>query len=243
MRFQALAIHTEKIHDPLVWKRLRFVLSTLSRKGSRATLFVYPFRAIVAGKSDVALERVKWAWSQGHEVAQHTHFYKGESIDKPERVTDLSGKNVIHCLRRDHAWLSQICRPGGFTSGGWAVPPALYPALVELGFEYDCSARHPALRRPQTPHMVWLVKPELRKFEQGRVLLVPTTHSLKGSLFRFRGGDLETGLNDVRYRIVYFHDYDLLRWEVYLAVWTVILLGGTWGACRDLVDSFRRGWE
>lgn len=242
MRFRALAVHTEKIHDPLVWKRMRFVLNTLRRKGSRATLFVYPFRAIVAGKSDIALEGVRWARDQGHEIAQHTHFYKGQFIEKPEKVRDLSEENVVYCLRRDQAWLSQIYHPRGFTSGGWAVPPALYSALVELGFEYDCSARSPILRRAQTSHMMWLNKPELRKFERSTLFLVPTTYGLKDGLLRFQGGDLVTGLNDVCYRLVYFHDYDLLRWEGYLAVLMVIFIG-TWRTCGELVDALRRRIE
>jgi hypothetical protein len=68
-RFQALAIHTERIHDPLVWRRLRFILNALGRKGSHATLFVYPFRAIVEGKSHIALSRIERVRSAGHEIA------------------------------------------------------------------------------------------------------------------------------------------------------------------------------
>ena len=241
MRFQSLAIHTERVHDLLVWKRLRLVLSALSRKGSRATLFVYPFRAIVEGKSDIALKRIEQVRSDGHEIAQHTHFYKGELIDKPNKVTDLSQDNVIYCLQRDHQWLSQVGLPRGFTSGAWAVPPALYPTLVELGFEYDCSARCPALRKLNYPHMMWLSGPELRRFEQGRLLLIPTTHGLKDALFHLRRGDLQTELDSIRYRLVYFHDYDLLRWEAYLASLTLVLIGGDWRTCGELADFLEGG--
>ena len=241
MRFQALAIHTERIHDLLVWMRLRFILNALGRKGSHATLFVYPFRAIVEGKSHIALNRIEQARSDGHEIAQHTHFYKGQLIDKPNKVTDLSQENVANCLRRDHQWLSQVCLPRGFTSGAWTVPPALYPTLVELGFDYDCSARCRALTNLKHPYMTWLSGPELLRFAQGRLLLIPTTHGLKDALLHLRRGDLQTGLDGVRYRLVYFHDYDLLRWEAFLAALTLVLIGGTWRTCGELADILEGG--
>jgi len=240
-RFQALAIHTERIHDPLVWRRLRFILNALGRKGSHATLFVYPFRAIVEGKSHIALNRIEQVRSAGHEIAQHTHFYKGQFIDKPNKVTDLSQENISNCLRRDHQWLSRICLPRGFTSGGWAVPPALYPALAELGFEYDCSARPVGWKNLDHPHMLRLREPETRRFWQSELLIIPTTHGLKDAIFYFRTGDLAAGFRGLRYRLVYFHDYDLLRWEAYLAAWVLVHVGGAWRTCGELADALKGG--
>jgi hypothetical protein len=240
-RFQALAIHTERIHDPLVWRRLRFILNALGRKGSHATLFVYPFRAIVEGKSHIALNRIERVRSAGHEIAQHTHFYKGQFIDKPNKVTDLSQENISNCLRRDHQWLSRICLPRGFTSGAWIVTPDLYPTLVELEFDYDCSARLLGWKKLDHPHILRLSKPEIRRFKQGELLLIPTTHGLKDALFYFRSGDLQIGLNNFCYRLVYFHDYDLLRWEAYFAALALVLVGGAWKTCGELADILKGG--
>lgn len=129
-RLQALAIHTEKIHDDRVWARLRRLLEVMRQRGHRATFFVYPFRAVVAGCEDAALKRVQALAEAGHEIAQHTHFYLGDRIDKPGKITDLSPENIRNCLERDYKWLARIKPPYGFTSGGWAVTESLYPTLA-----------------------------------------------------------------------------------------------------------------
>lgn len=240
MLWRIMAIHTERIHEDLVWERLRRVLMLLCRKGSRATLFVYPFRSVVAGRSDTALERVKQAFRQGHEIAQHTHFYKGELVDKPNKVTDLSRDNVTLCLERDQQWLSQVARPRGFTSGGWVVPQHLYPVLMKMGFDYACSARRVGLgEKEEGSFKVWLNRPEILRVGGGKLLLIPTTHGLRDALLRLRSSDLPAGFDGIHYRLVYFHDYDLLRWKAYLAVLTLVLVGGPWNTCGALSDLIK----
>lgn len=67
LTLQAMAIHTELIHDDRVWRRLRSLLGLMSYRKNRAPFFVYPFRAIVAGQEEVAFGRVKRLWEEGYE--------------------------------------------------------------------------------------------------------------------------------------------------------------------------------
>ncbi|CEP68819.1 Polysaccharide deacetylase [Moorella glycerini] len=84
----------------------------------QGTFFVYPFRAQVAG-AEIS-ERVQEIAAFGHEIAQHTHFYAGTKIDKPDKVNDLSKENIARCLQRDFETLCDMgFRPYGFTAGGW----------------------------------------------------------------------------------------------------------------------------
>lgn len=214
---QALAIHTEQIHDDRVWARLRSLLDVMSPRASRATFFVYPFRGVVAGQEKVAFERVKRLYDEGYEIGQHTHFYAGEAIEKPNKVMDPSDDNVRRCLERDYQWLERIVAPQGFTSGGWMVPEALYPALAKLAFNYDCSPRSLTIKAGDDGYALWLERPELRKFGEYSLRLLPTTHTLKQMVLPSRWVGMSGTPRQVRYRLVYFHDYDLLRWSVYAA--------------------------
>ena len=97
---RALAFHTERLHDDRVWKRLLLILAIMSRLGSVATFFIYPFRAVVAGR-DIS-DRVRaLAVDHKQEIGQHTHFYAGRSLEKPNKRNDLSHENIRNCIERD----------------------------------------------------------------------------------------------------------------------------------------------
>jgi len=234
---QALAIHTERIHDDPVWARLRSLLDVMSRRSIRATFFVYPFRAIVAGREEVALERVNRLREEGHEIGQHTHFYAGEAIEKPNKVVDLSDDNVRCCLERDYRWLKRIAPPRGFTSGGWIVPEALYPALAERAFDYDCSSRSLVIKAGDAGYAAWLERPEVRRFGEHSLWLLPTTHTLKQMLRLPRWAGLPGAPRRARYRLVYFHDYDLLRWAVYVAAMQIVRFSGIRMTCGQVAAA------
>ena len=202
-----LAFHAERLHEPRVWKKVERVAGWMAEHNMRATFFVYPFRAAVAGKS--ISERVQWLGSLGHEIAQHTHFYAGMKIAKKEKVNDLSKANVVHCIRRDFEMLKESgFSPRGFSAGSWFVNDAVLDALVELGFVYDCSAQFP---RPKTsgpvPNHRWLRAPQYYSNSHGRLLCLPTTCSL-GEWFKW--GRKTISESDQFYQLVYLHDYDLL---------------------------------
>jgi hypothetical protein len=237
MTLQALAIHTEQIHDDRVWARLRSLLDVMSRRRSRATFFVYPFRAIVAGRGEVAFERVKRLREEGYEIGQHTHFYAGRAIDKPNKVLDLDNDNVRRCLERDYQWLGRIVSPRGFTSGAWVVQETLYPTLAELAFNYDCSSRSLTMEAGDSGHAVWLEHPEVRRCGEHSLLLLPTTHTVKHVLRLSRWPGVTAASGRVRYRLVYFHDYDLLRWEFYIAVSLILRLGGIGMTCAQVAAT------
>lgn len=117
---KVLAIHAEKLHDEAVWKRVESFAYKMVKKGIKVTFFVYPFRAHVAGK-DIR-EQVQKLEALGHEIGQHTHFYAGMKIDKPQKVNDLSPENIVYCIHRNFNLLCQMgIKPKGFTSGSWLV--------------------------------------------------------------------------------------------------------------------------
>ena len=128
MTSTTLAFHAEKLHEQRVWKKVERVAGWMAEHNMKATFFVYPFPAAVAGKS--ISERVQWLGSLGHEIAQHTHFYAGTKIAKHEKRDDLSKANVVHCIRRDFETLKEFgFSPKGFTAGSWFVNDEVLDAL------------------------------------------------------------------------------------------------------------------
>jgi hypothetical protein len=192
----ALAFHAEQLHRPEVWSRVETIALRVSRLGSAATFFAYPYRAERQG-ADIS-ERLRFLAGWGHEIGQHTHFYAPGGIDPDSKQDDLSEANVERCLERDFAAIERAgIRPRGFSAGGWKFNDAVQAALIRLGFAYDCSLRGrvPAVRN----------EPLLR---------IPTTHSFR-ELLLLRGA--------VSYRVAYLHDYDLLDDRKYLLLRAFLL--------------------
>lgn len=214
----ALAFHAERLHDDMVYQRVKRIAEWLSRSGKQVTFFVYPFRAEVVNQTSKVIDRVRYLAELRHEIGQHTHFYAGRNIDKPHKVNDLSEDNIRNCITRDFLILQEGgVHPKGFSAGAWIINEIVLFALVDLGFLYDCSAR---LQKMQilykNPNHMWLSEPELWTNEKGKLILLPTTCSL-GEWFR--GGYRLYTNGDVLYRIVYLHDYDVLSFKRYLALW------------------------
>jgi hypothetical protein len=203
---RVLVFHAEWLHADNIWRRVEWVASWLSLKGIRATFFVYPFRAQLAGK-DIG-NRVRALDVLGHEVGQHTHFYEGRRIEKPKKIIDLSELNIVHCLRRDFETLTQMgSLPKGFTSGSWAVDRRVLDVLADLRFDYDCSAQFPKPRElTEANYHSWRRSPYVHSNSRGQVLCLPTTCSL-GEWFKW-GRHVRTG-GIIPYQLVYLHDYDL----------------------------------
>ena len=105
---------------------------------------------------------------------------------------------------------------------------------MNLGFDYDCSARVPSLKKGQEsgPNL-WLLESEKRLIQDGSLILVPTTHTLRQSLLGKgrRTVPLKTG---ERYQLVYLHDYDLLRVPVFLALSLHLMTGRTFLSVHQL---------
>ena len=221
MMLTALAFHAEKLHDDLVYQRVKRIAEWLSRFGKQATFFVYPFRAEVVNQTSKVIDRVKYLAELGHEIGQHTHFYAGKNINKTYKRNDLSKENIRNCIRRDFLVLKKVVYiQRVFSAEAWIVNEIVLSTLIELGFFYDCSARFQKDKNTQNfkknlNHM-WLSKPKLWTNEKGQLVLLPTTCSL-GEWFR--GGWRRYTNGNVLYRIVYLHDYDLLSLTKYLGLW------------------------
>ncbi len=210
------------------------ILAMMRRLRSRATFFIYPFRAVVAGR-DIS-DRVKaLAVDHEQEIGQHTHFYAGRSLKKPNKLNDLSPENIRNCIERDFEWLCRISKPKGFTSGGWIVTETVLGSLVNLGFVYDCSARAPSLGkgRESGPNLLWLAEAEKRLIEDRPLILVPTTHTLRLSWFGQRRRSVPLTAGD-QYQLVYLHDYDLLRIPVFLGLSLALMAGRTFLSVHQL---------
>jgi hypothetical protein len=216
-----LVFHAERLHDDPVWRRVLPLARTLAEDGIAVTFFVFPYRAEAVG-ADLA-PRVRELAELGHEIAQHTHFYAGKSFLTERKYDDLSDANVIACLERDlDALRAMGVEPRGFTAGAWQLPEVGLEALLSLGFQYDCSARHPqpGIERLNGHHR-WLDGPSVYSGDAGRLLLLPTTCSL-GGWFKSRH---KRGLPaPPDYQMVYLHDYDLLASRTRLMLRTFLRL-------------------
>jgi hypothetical protein len=220
----ALALHAERIYSDGVWNRTRRLALAVSQLGGALTFFVYPYRAQVAGK-DIS-QRVRWLASHGHEVAQHTHFYAGQRTEGPTKSTDLSEGNIRRCLQADQRTLRSMgCVPRGFTAGAWHVNDSILRSLVEMGIEYDSSARLRSCGSPATPqaHHLWLTAPRLWNQGERALLLLPTTCSI-GQWFRW--GRRIPARESCGYQSVYLHDYDLLKPATLAMTWLFSRLHG-----------------
>jgi peptidoglycan/xylan/chitin deacetylase (PgdA/CDA1 family) len=233
----ALSFHAEKIHHDGVWRRLLDVAERTAKRGIKATFFVYPFPADVIGRDITA--RVKALSGLGHEIAQHTHFYAGTEIKRPDKADDLSDANVIHCLERDLDTLRRMSvEPKGFTAGAWICNETVLDSLARLGFAYDCSARFPKRNRPtEGVAAQWLSSPEIRTMRWGRLVRLPTTCSL-GEWFLW-GRRVEVP-GPFPYRLVYLHDYDLLNARVRLILRLLLQRDGN---ASSTVDGIRLQME
>jgi len=218
---RSVGFHTEKLHEDPVWSRLQRIARWMARKDMKATFFVYPFRAQVAG-SDIT-DRVQTLASFGHEIGQHTHFYAGVKIEKPDKSNDLSDENIIRCLRRDFETLRGMgFSPKGFTAGAWRANETVWDTLVDLGFLYDCSTRFPGPNKtPATPYVHWRRDPHFYSNGRGRLLCLSTTCSL-GEWFRW-ARNVHVGVSS-SYQLIYLHDYDLLSRRAYLLTWLFLLV-------------------
>lgn len=210
---RVLVFHAEELHDDHVWRRVERAVRWMARTETKATFFIYPFRAQVAGK-DIT-DRVRLLAALGHEIGQHTHFYAGTKIDRPDKANDFSRANIVHCLHRDFETLKKMgTLPQGFTAGAWVVNEMVLDTLVELNFSYDCSARLPKPKKMATPfdHR-WLRLPQFYANAGGRLLCLPTTCNMSEWWLKWaRKVQAET---PTPYQLIYLHDYDLLSARTY----------------------------
>lgn len=229
---RCLSIHAERLEDEVVWFRTCALLERIQRCGGRATLFVHPSSAIERGL-DLG-PRLRELSEQGHEVAQHTHFY--EPVIKPGRkpASIFTAENVRRCLDRDFAYLTAAgTPPKGFVAGGWAITPEAGRWLQEHSFQYDSSVRAFDLKY-QNPQAAsgdsWDAPSRV-----GGVIMLPTTHTLRDA---FLGPSSPLVRSPIPYTLGYLHDYDLVHRSRVLASRVMILRWkrGQWTTASGLAS-------
>jgi len=206
-RLHCFVFHAERLNRDPVWERTVRILDELEAAGGRGTMFVHPYEAIQAG-FDLS-SRISELLERGHEIAQHTHFYAPKDPgDTGKPPSDTSPENVRRCLDRDRTELIRCgAHPRGFTSGQWAIDDTASAWLAENGFLYDCSYRSFDLRyeNPAAARGGALL-PVLA----GPVVRLPTTVTLRDAAAGLRRRPGVVKLGDLRYELVYAHDYDLV---------------------------------
>jgi predicted deacetylase len=219
---RCFTFHAERLEQPAVWEQTRRVLDRLESKKIRATLFVHPFSAMRRQADLTAI--IGELLQRGHEVAQHTHFYAETSDQHSKPATDLSAENVRRRLDEDLAELRRCgADPKGFVAGGWAVSADALAWLGERGFGYDVGVRAFPLRyesQAAAAGEAW--SGPVR--ETNGVLRFPTTAPVTHAAL---GGTKQAGTDDLRFNVVYLHDYDLLDFKTRAADRVLI---ARWGA-------------
>jgi predicted deacetylase len=221
---RCFTFHAERLERPDVWDRTRRVLDVLDGKRIRATLFVHPFSALQSG-ADLA-PAIAELLQRGHEVAQHTHFYAEPKDPNTKPESDLSPANVRRRLDQDLADLRRCgADPKGFVPGGWAMSPDALAWLGENDFRYDAGVRNFPLRYTSPPAEAgegW----SHPKREANGVLRMPTTAPVTHAAL---GGANPAGTDDLRFDVVYLHDYDLLALRARAAVRVLLARWGSKG--------------
>ena len=203
-----ITFHTERLHDDLLWERIKKLVDFFEKNNVCATWFsfnptfhVYKEQGFSEEKWK---ERLRYIANHGQVIEQHTHFYKRYKGDY-----DLSNDHIYQRIKEDKEWLeNQGYKISGFVSGGWRLNQGIINTLSDLGFKYDCSARSSIKKHLNDRDHLILPKP----IRNGNLWLIPTTSSVKEALF--------FGKKDV----VYLHDYDLQNRSVEWALKLFVLL-------------------
>jgi len=209
--FRCLTFHAECLETDAVWNLVKRLLGKLGQRGARATLFVNPLGAIRSGAN--LGERLSWLTDQGHEVAQHSHYYQAEGHaqegERRKLPTALTPENIRRCLSRDYDYLAGAgFKPLGFVSGAWAIDETIFQWLSMMEFSYDCSYRtytlpyeNPAAKAGDNcTHVHW----------RSNLLEVPTTGGIAQMLKARATGNEGLLVNGGAYHLYYLHDSDLV---------------------------------
>ena len=215
--YVCIAFHAERLHSDELWGRLTEIVNFLDVQTIKATFFsIAPLHRVYRWQPGFSegkwIERLNRLRQDGHPIEQHTHFY-----GKGEKKGDLSYDNLRKRLEEDRDWLEQHGFPiQGFVGGAWILNEEVFRLLIENGYRYDCTARSFELdylqgRRDQ------LIASEPFKVLSGTnsLLEMPTTASVKNMLMSFLPfvsfKPYLVGGEDIRFCILYLHDYDLAK--------------------------------
>jgi hypothetical protein len=203
-RYAVVSCHVERPLDDEVWARFS-ELQERRPGGFRVAALMRPADD-AAGEDEARwLERAREAAARGP-LGHHTHW---TSPDHARPTRDGAAPRVL----AEGARLRELgLEPTVFCGGGWYTDTDVAEACAALGY-MDCT---PRATRPAYlgagERWASLVEPATVRLPSGRALAaVPTTHSL-GDLARALPRSLPNHVH------VYFHDTDLLRRRVRLAL-------------------------
>jgi hypothetical protein len=221
--YAVVSCHVEAPLDDRAWSA--FVRLQARRPGGfRIAALMRPPETDAGEREDVWLERARAAARQGP-FGHHTHFVGPEHARPPAPAPEHAER-----VRAEAAWLrGRELHPRFFCGGGWYIEDGVAAVLAELGY-VDCTATafRPAYLAPGAPRL-GLDEPAWLALDDGRLLELPTTHSL-GLAARALAGRAPSrgGLH------VYFHDTDLLDRRRRLAVLAVLTALGRRRRALDL---------
>jgi predicted deacetylase len=215
--YVCVTFHAERLHSDGLWSRLAKVVNFFNVQAIKATFFsiapLHPVYREQPGFSEGKwTERLNHLRQNGHLIEQHTHFY-GEREEK----ADLSYDNLGKRLEEDRHWLERHGFPiQGFVGGAWAINEEVFRLLIENGYKYDCTARSFELKYllGRGDHLL-TSQPFKVLLGTDNLLEMPTTASVKKMLLSFlpfaSHRPYLAGGENIRFCIVYLHDYDLDR--------------------------------
>jgi hypothetical protein len=194
-----VSCHVERPLDDEVWAR--FVEMQMAWGEFHIAALLRPPAPEAGEREDLWLDRAAIAASHGP-LGHHTHW-GGPDWTRP-RNPDLAADRV----RREAEWLrASGLAPRFFCGGAWFMNAALAEVLATFGY-VDCSATafSPSYLPPGAEHVKAATPCWWRLSSGGRLLELPTTHSLKMAAQRA----LLPGR--IREPVIhfYFHDWNLL---------------------------------
>jgi hypothetical protein len=196
-RYAVVSCHVERPLDDRAWA----LFAALQRRrpgGFRIAALMRPPDRNAGEDEERWIERARSASDHGP-FGHHTHF-GGRETARPQE----GGSQHAERVRSEAEWLrGRNLRPRFWCGGGWYIDEAVAEAIAGLGYA-DCSATafRPSYLPARTPRMS-LSEPAWIRLQGGRLLELPSTHSL-GRAARSALGLLPG------YVHVYFHDTDLL---------------------------------
>jgi hypothetical protein len=219
-RYAVVSCHVERPFDDDVWAQFA-ELQERRPGGFRIAALMRPADASAGEDEALWVERAREAAERGP-LGHHTHW----TAPHHARPTgDGAGERVLSEGKR----LRELgLAPTVFCGGGWYTDADVAEACAALGY-VDCT---PRATRPAYlgggERWASLVEPATVRLPSGRALAaVPTTHSL-GDLVRALPRSLPKHVH------VYFHDNDLVRRRVRLALRALLPLLARRARATDL---------
>lgn len=204
-KYICLVIHTERLHDEKIWKRVQKLLKFFRKFNIRASWF--SINPTFVGYQAMGFDGKKWQTrlkilaENNQSIEQHTHFYKGERGVPKGRGYDLSPEHVIKRIREDEEWLkNQGFEVKGFLSGAWKINKEILKILTKEGYKYDLSVNNLDLKQ-QMP---------IKKIDE--MIEIPATSNIKRLFLDFITLRFKRRFliyKEVAIYPIHFHDFDL----------------------------------